>query len=57
MVAGVALVSDALACRVATAHHSGLRRGLPPAAALAGAIGALDPDDDMPPLVCFGAGW
>ncbi|MEV4515469.1 CHAT domain-containing protein [Dactylosporangium sp. NPDC049525] len=57
VVAGVALVSDAIACRVAAAHHGGLRRGLPPAAALAGAIGALDPDDDPPPLVCFGAGW
>ncbi|GAA3208029.1 CHAT domain-containing protein [Dactylosporangium siamense] len=57
VVAGVALVSDAIACRVAAAHHTGLRGGLSPAAALAGAIGALDPDEDPPPLVCFGAGW
>jgi tetratricopeptide (TPR) repeat protein len=57
VVAGVALVSDAVACRVAQAHHTGLRRRLSPAAALAAAIGGLDPDDDAPPLVCFGAGW
>ena len=57
VVAGVALVSDTMACRVAAAHHTGLRQGLSPAAALAGAIGTLDPDDDPPPLVCFGAGW
>ncbi|GGM73446.1 CHAT domain-containing protein [Dactylosporangium sucinum] len=57
VVAGVALLSDAVACRVAPAHHAGLRRGLSPAAALAAAIAALGPDEDAPPLVCFGAGW
>jgi hypothetical protein len=57
VVAGVAMISDATACRVAPAHHAGLRRHLPPAAALAGAIATLDPEDDPPPLVCFGAGW
>ncbi|MET7401576.1 CHAT domain-containing protein, partial [Dactylosporangium sp. NPDC005572] len=57
VVAGVALLSDAVACRIAPAHHAGLRHGLPPAAALAEAIAGLGPDEDPPPLVCFGAGW
>jgi CHAT domain-containing protein len=56
VVAGVARVSDAVAHRVAPAHHTGLRRGMTPAAALASAIESVDALD-RPPLVCFGAGW
>jgi hypothetical protein len=57
VIAGVAQVSDRVACRIAPAHHKALRRRLSPAAALAGAIAMLDREDDPPPLVCFGAGW
>lgn len=57
VVSAVALVSDTVACRVAQAHHAGLRRGQPPAAALADAINDFDDDEDPPPMVCFGAGW
>jgi len=57
VVAGVARVGDAAAHRVAVAHHVGLRAGRPPAEALADALAAVDPEDDPPALVCFGAGW
>jgi hypothetical protein len=57
VVAGVARVGDAAAHRVAVAHHAGLRAGRPPAEALADALAAMGPDEDPPPLVCFGAGW
>jgi hypothetical protein len=57
VVAGVARVGDAAAHRVAVAHHAGLRAGRPPAEALAGALAAVDPEEDPPALVCFGAGW
>lgn len=56
VVAGVARIADALACRVGAAHHAGLREGMPPAAALAVAL-ASAAGDDPAPLVCFGAGW
>jgi len=56
VVAGVAQVSDSVACAVAAAHHGGLRRGLTPAAALSAAIMSINGDDPAP-LVCFGAGW
>lgn len=55
VVASVARVGDDVAEAVAARHHAGLRAGLPPAAALASALGALD-DGAVAPLVCFGAG-
>jgi len=57
VVAGVARVGDAAAHRVAVAHHAGLRAGRAPAEALAGALAAMDAEEDQPALVCFGAGW
>jgi hypothetical protein len=63
VVAGVAKIADAAAFRFGPAHHAGLRRGLPPAAALADAVlavaDAADAASEAPPapLVCFGAGW
>lgn len=54
VVAGVARVGDEVAHAVGPAYHAALRRGLPPAAALAEvAAEASGPC----PLVCFGAGW
>jgi CHAT domain-containing protein len=53
VVAGVARVNDDAACEAVLAHHRGLRAGLAPAAALAGAIS----DRDDTPFVCFGSGW
>jgi tetratricopeptide (TPR) repeat protein len=57
VVAGVGRISDAAACRLAATHHDGLRRGLGPAAALAGAMASADEREDPVPLVAFGAGW
>jgi hypothetical protein len=63
VVAGVARIADAAAFRFGPAHHAALRRGLPPAAALADAVlavaDAADSADEAPPapMVCFGAGW
>jgi CHAT domain-containing protein len=58
VVAGVARVSDSAACLAGPAHHAGLRRGLSPAEALAGALAACtDAHEEAPPFVCFGAGW
>lgn len=61
VVAGVARIADSAAHRVGPAHHAGLRRGLPPAEALARALAWADavggPDADPAPLVCFGGGW
>jgi hypothetical protein len=54
-VAGVARIADDVACRVAAAHHAGLRQRRPPAAALATAL--AEADGAPAPLVCFGAGW
>ena len=56
VVAGVAQVSDSVACAVAAVHHAGLRRGLTPAAALSASIMSVNGDGPAP-LVCFGAGW
>jgi len=63
VVAGVARIADTAAFRFGPAYHAGLRRGLPPAAALADAVTAVadaaDAADEAAPapLVCFGAGW
>lgn len=58
VVAGVARISDEVACQVGPAHHKLLRKGETPAAALAHAVATMtDPDRDPAPLVCFGAGW
>ncbi|RPF26423.1 CHAT domain-containing protein [Georgenia muralis] len=54
VVGSVGRVGDEVAEQVAVAHHRGVRSGLPPAAALAAALGEAD---DVAPLVCFGAGW
>jgi tetratricopeptide (TPR) repeat protein len=58
VVAGVARIADAVACRTGAAHHAGLRSRMTPAAALASAISTGTGDREDPvPLVCFGAGW
>jgi len=57
VVAGVARVPDDAACRLAVVHHQGLRRGLPPATALAEALEAVSSDEAPIPFVCFGIGW
>jgi tetratricopeptide (TPR) repeat protein len=58
VVAGVARIADAVAYQVGPAHHAALRDGESPAAALATAIeSAAKAEEDLAPLVCFGAGW
>ena len=58
VVAGVARIADAVAYQVGPAHHAALRDGESPAAALAAAIeNAAKAEEDLAPLVCFGAGW
>jgi CHAT domain-containing protein len=58
VVAGVARIADAVAYQVGPAHHAALRDGESPAAALAAAIeSAAKAEEDLAPLVCFGAGW
>ncbi|GFJ89445.1 CHAT domain-containing protein [Phytohabitans rumicis] len=58
VVAGVARIADAVAYQVGPAHHAALRDGSSPAAALATAIEkAAKTEEDLAPLVCFGAGW
>ncbi|MFC0530679.1 CHAT domain-containing protein [Phytohabitans kaempferiae] len=58
VVAGVARIADAVAYQVGPAHHAALREGQSPAAALAAAIeSAAKAEEDLAPLVCFGAGW
>ncbi|GGK28713.1 CHAT domain-containing protein [Pilimelia terevasa] len=54
VVAGLARIGDEVAYAVGPVHHGALRRGLPPAAALAEALESVDTPT---PLVCFGAGW
>jgi hypothetical protein len=56
VVASVALVAESVAHEVAALHHSGLRAGRPPAAALADAVEQYSGTDPVP-LVCFGGGW
>jgi CHAT domain-containing protein len=56
VVAGVARIGDETAFAVGTAHHSGLHRGLSPAAALAAAISEAA-EDQPAPLLCYGSGW
>ncbi|HEU0086682.1 MAG TPA: CHAT domain-containing protein [Pseudonocardiaceae bacterium] len=53
VVAGVARISDAVACEVMVDYHRALRAGAPPSAALTRST----VDDPPVPLVCFGAGW
>jgi tetratricopeptide (TPR) repeat protein len=57
VVAGVARIADRVAYQVAPSYHAALCQGQAPAAALAAAIGPLDPETEPAPLVCFGAGW
>ncbi len=56
VISSVASVNDGEAERIAVAHHAALRRGDPPARALAEALVAGGPEFPAP-LVCFGLGW
>jgi tetratricopeptide (TPR) repeat protein len=57
VVASPSAVADEAAHDVLTAMHTGLARGLDPAAALAAAVPAVGEDAPPAPFVCFGTGW
>ncbi len=54
VIASAAAINDAVAHDVLVALHRELAAGRPPAAALASALEALDPEGPPAPLVCFG---
>jgi CHAT domain-containing protein len=54
VIASAAAINDAVAHDVLVTVHRDLSAGRPPAAALAAALGDVDPAGPPAPLICFG---